>query len=205
MNFTNLLFSYQGRIGRGAFALSTLALFAVNALIAGLLQFLGLPLLAASVTLAICYPTWALSIKRAHDIGKSGWWLLGWTLAPLLATAALVLVAISGMTASMGIAVMLYLSILPLSVISGLTIYKLSFNDGEPGANVYGQTEPFLRKLFASAEDLLPPHVATPTVAPDPRPQAPASPAPATTRATPAKAKPQGFGRRAAIATPIAR
>lgn len=27
-------------------------------------------------SLAIILPTWAVSVRRLHDVGKSGWWLL---------------------------------------------------------------------------------------------------------------------------------
>ena len=28
--------------------------------------------------LAVLLPTWAVTVRRLHDIGKSGWWLLLW-------------------------------------------------------------------------------------------------------------------------------
>lgn len=42
-------------------------------LVAGLIRF---PLLASLYSLALLVPTLAVAVRRLHDIGKSGWWLL---------------------------------------------------------------------------------------------------------------------------------
>jgi uncharacterized membrane protein YhaH (DUF805 family) len=81
----SLLFSFDGRIGRKTWWLTTLAL--VGALIA--LQVVAIGLAFVSETLAMIGmvallvvaigATWAglaIQAKRWHDLGKSGWWFL---------------------------------------------------------------------------------------------------------------------------------
>lgn len=82
MNFLSLLFSLEGRIGRGQYWLGYLVLVAV-AFVAWLAVFLGLdnenivlllvPIVLAPVSLwmSIC-----IMGKRYHDRGKSAWWIL---------------------------------------------------------------------------------------------------------------------------------
>ena len=37
---------------------------------------LGYGLIYSLFSLAILLPTWAVTVRRLHDVGKSGWWLL---------------------------------------------------------------------------------------------------------------------------------
>lgn len=82
MNLLSLLFSLQGRIGRGQYWLGYLVLLAVAvvswlALFAGLgnenipLLLVPIALLPFSLWIAIC-----VMGKRYHDRGKSAWWIL---------------------------------------------------------------------------------------------------------------------------------
>lgn len=85
LTMKQLLFSFQGRIGRKAFWLTTLIATVVASLIIGAI-FTGLASSEISETelifiLAILYipMTWiglAIQIKRWHDRNKSGWWVL---------------------------------------------------------------------------------------------------------------------------------
>lgn len=81
----SLLFSFEGRIGRKTWWLATLAL--VGALVA--LQVVVLALGMASEALAMLgmlvflvfcigaiWAGLAIQVKRWHDLGKSGWWVL---------------------------------------------------------------------------------------------------------------------------------
>lgn len=76
-----LLLSFDGRIARRPYWIGVAAIFAatlVLSLVGGLLATISEPL--ASVTALAClvliYPGAALSAKRWHDRGKSGWWSL---------------------------------------------------------------------------------------------------------------------------------
>ncbi len=85
LTMKQLLFSFQGRIGRKAFWLTTLIATVVASLIIGAI-FTGLAYTEISETglifiLAILYipMTWiglAIQLKRWHDRNKSGWWVL---------------------------------------------------------------------------------------------------------------------------------
>lgn len=74
-----LLFSFDGRIGRrtwwlwGVAAMLGLALYATV-----LLRVAGVSATSTDtvVNLLLLWPAVALSVKRWHDRGKSGWWVL---------------------------------------------------------------------------------------------------------------------------------
>ena len=81
-----LLFSFEGRIGRQTYILSSLAVTFIIGVLAGLIApvvsggengggallfILLLPLLILSVWIGL-----ALAVKRFHDQEKSGWWVL---------------------------------------------------------------------------------------------------------------------------------
>lgn len=76
---------FTGRAGRKEFWMYTLASFLFS------LTFLSLSIIASTIavslgmlfallyvviSLALICPTLALSVRRLHDVGKSGWWLL---------------------------------------------------------------------------------------------------------------------------------
>ncbi len=80
-----LLFSFEGRIGRKTWWLATLSvlgvLFAAQLLMvagAAVSETMGLigAVVALLVSLACLVPAFALPVKRWHDVGKSGWWVL---------------------------------------------------------------------------------------------------------------------------------
>jgi len=80
---------FEGRASRSEFWYYTLFYFIIS-FTAGMIDvflinpMLGMPvsqagtggLLQFAVALALLVPTLAISVRRLHDIGKSGWWLL---------------------------------------------------------------------------------------------------------------------------------
>ncbi len=77
MSFSQLFFSFGGRIGRQTFWIGALSLLLLNVVIAivdvlagtqGLVLVLGY--------LVLLWPNLALTVKRWHDRDKSGWWNL---------------------------------------------------------------------------------------------------------------------------------
>ena len=88
MNWKSLLFSFEGRIGRGPYwGLFVIALLLFGGLAAfGVMSAMsgadpaaasGGASLAMSVAgLALLWPALAIQAKRWHDVDKSAWWIL---------------------------------------------------------------------------------------------------------------------------------
>ena len=97
MDFKSLLFSFQGRIGRGQFWIGTLILLAFGIVMSILISALGGSMMTnpgaspgmAAMVLYLVYVVlaiWmglAIGVKRCHDRGQSGWWMLI-TLIPVI-------------------------------------------------------------------------------------------------------------------------
>ncbi len=64
-------FGFEGRAGRSEFWYFVLVNFIVSLLFNVISATLGM-----IYSLAVLIPSIALGIRRMHDIGKSGWWLL---------------------------------------------------------------------------------------------------------------------------------
>ena len=114
MRLTELLFSFKGRIQRLYWWVATIAVGAAAGAITGILevaakssghsvvnpdtqQFEATGLFGIVVLLVGLVNLWinfALSVKRLHDRGRTGWWLVGQTLI-LAVAAVLVVVAIA--------------------------------------------------------------------------------------------------------------
>jgi uncharacterized membrane protein YhaH (DUF805 family) len=79
IDWKELLFSFDGRINRGKFWLGIAVLYAipwVAFMLAAMANSSLLWWLASVVVLILIWPGLAISIKRWHDRGKSGWWIL---------------------------------------------------------------------------------------------------------------------------------
>lgn len=78
MTFSQIYFSFDGRIGRRTFWLKgflpIVAISFVVGLIDGLAEAEGILVLIWQ--LLIIWPALALQVKRWHDRDKSGWWVL---------------------------------------------------------------------------------------------------------------------------------
>lgn len=94
MDFKALLFSFQGRIGRGPFWIGTLISIGFAIIMNILVMSIGSGVMGSGpnmlgLILYIIYLVigiWmglAIGIKRCHDRGQSGWWLLI-TLIPVI-------------------------------------------------------------------------------------------------------------------------
>jgi len=69
-DFTTAMFSFNGRLRRSHFWIGFLIIFGAS-LVLGWIPFLG-----ALISLALIWPNLAISVKRLHDMGKSGWLVL---------------------------------------------------------------------------------------------------------------------------------
>jgi uncharacterized membrane protein YhaH (DUF805 family) len=85
MDIKSLLFSFNGRIGRGPYWAVMVALIVIEIIISavapalsngnGALAIISL-LVVAVVALACIWIVFAVQVKRWHDRNKSGWWAL---------------------------------------------------------------------------------------------------------------------------------
>ena len=90
MKLRKILFSFEGRIGRGTYWLAILAVI-VAVLVVTVAPFLLDSEAAAVLMLALTsqviwllslWPMLAVGAKRLHDRNKNGWWLLAFWLLP---------------------------------------------------------------------------------------------------------------------------
>jgi len=67
LDWQKLLFSFEGRTRRSHFWIGWLICFGASA-VANML-----PIIGQFISLALIWPNLAISVKRLHDMGKSGW------------------------------------------------------------------------------------------------------------------------------------
>lgn len=85
----NLLLSLNGRIPRKTYWMFFLAIIVLNVVALALDSLIAgddidaFPLFSIIISLALIWPSIAVSVKRWHDRDKSGWWMLI-TLIPLV-------------------------------------------------------------------------------------------------------------------------
>lgn len=82
---SQIFLSFNGRITRGIYWISLFGLV-VGAVALAIAGFIAIPMLTGSndavqwlplaINLLVIWPTLAISTKRWHDRGKSGWWQL---------------------------------------------------------------------------------------------------------------------------------
>ena len=88
MNWKNLLFSFEGRVGRGPYWMFFIVMLVV---LGGLTAFSMMAVMNAEnpsnasgmaslptmiAALALIWPALAIQAKRWHDVDKSAWWIL---------------------------------------------------------------------------------------------------------------------------------
>jgi uncharacterized membrane protein YhaH (DUF805 family) len=86
MDIKSLLFSFQGRIGRGPYWAAMAGLIVIELIIMGISSALSngnggvlamiFGLVTFVVALVCIWVVFAVQVKRWHDRNKSGWWVL---------------------------------------------------------------------------------------------------------------------------------
>lgn len=143
-NFNTAMFQFEGRLRRSHFWITWGILFAAG-FVLGLI-----PIIGTFIGFALLYPQIAFQVKRLHDMGRSGWWVL----APIGANIVLGIVAIfaviGNMAANPGLyenqeasAFMEALGPLIVMIVIGIIInigwlLWLGIADSQPGRNKYG-------------------------------------------------------------------
>ncbi|MEM9494649.1 MAG: DUF805 domain-containing protein [Pseudomonadota bacterium] len=72
--------NFNDRSGRAEFWWWVLAYFGASLVVTFITGAINLHILSSLFGLALLVPSIAISIRRFHDIGKSGWWALLWLL-----------------------------------------------------------------------------------------------------------------------------
>jgi uncharacterized membrane protein YhaH (DUF805 family) len=79
IDWGSLLFSFEGRINRAKFWAGVVVIWIVMAVLAAIaygVDSSGFWVVYYIVAIAAIWPSLAIYIKRWHDRGKSGWWVL---------------------------------------------------------------------------------------------------------------------------------
>lgn len=79
----NKLFSFEGRVGRGTYWMAAIGMTVVYLILGSMLGLFsdsqtastGGSILLIVLTLAISVVSLSFSVRRWHDLGKSGWWV----------------------------------------------------------------------------------------------------------------------------------
>ena len=156
---------FSGRATRPEFwwwmlfiAVSSIVLGIIDSIIGGAIGAEDFNLLGSLFGLATLLPSFAVTTRRLHDIGKSGWWqLLWWAIWALTWVAAIIvfvaiiigfviasnwdILAIESWTELLSAAMPALLVVIAAAVVSlGLAIWIIIWlvRPGEPGANRYG-------------------------------------------------------------------
>lgn len=131
-NLVQLFFGFQGRINRAKYWIAVVVYLAVAIVL--VLVGMGMAMAGSFLVILIAVIIYipmiisgvAVGIKRLHDRGKSGWWLLLFYLAPAI---------LSGGGEAMGAGMVLSLASLAISI---WALVELGFLKGDTGANAYG-------------------------------------------------------------------
>ncbi|MBX3562143.1 MAG: DUF805 domain-containing protein [Sphingomonas sp.] len=104
------------------------------------LGFMLFIMLFGLIWLVLLVPSLAVSVRRLHDINRSGWWVGGYFLASLgLNTLSFSLLAIAVTSLESAIAAGGVMTLLVMGLfVYALVLLVFFFLDGTPGANRYG-------------------------------------------------------------------
>ncbi|KAK0332057.1 hypothetical protein LTR94_026442, partial [Friedmanniomyces endolithicus] len=69
-DFATALFSFEGRLRRSHFWIGFIILFGVSIVVG------WLPVIGFLISIALIWPNVAIAVKRLHDMGKTGWFVL---------------------------------------------------------------------------------------------------------------------------------
>ncbi len=143
MDFTSLLFSFNGRINRAKWWLAILIYFVISVII-GILMFMAgqgmiMQVISIIVQIAIFISGLAAGAKRLHDRNKSGWWLVLFYVLPIVLFGIGMVIAIAGVAGGSGSAgvlgIVLYVAGFGVLI---WALVELGCLRGTVGPNQYG-------------------------------------------------------------------
>ncbi len=134
--------NFSGRARRKEFWMFFL-FFMILSFVTGIVAAIFVPIMGLFALLifglwylALIIPTLAVTIRRFHDSGRSGWWYLA-NFAPFVPAIALPLLITSGIEPNGFFSALIWI-LFGLSVIISLVPIVLLFLNSEPGANKWG-------------------------------------------------------------------
>ena len=143
MDFTSLLFSFNGRINRAKWWLAILIYFVISVVI-GILTFMAgqgmiMQVISIIVQIAIFISGLAAGAKRLHDRNKSGWWLVLFYVLPIVLFGIGMVIAIAGVAGGSGttgvLGIVLYVAGFGVLI---WALVELGCLRGTVGPNQYG-------------------------------------------------------------------
>lgn len=105
----------------------------------GLLSLI--PILGWIIAVALILPNLAINVRRLHDVGRTGWWLLapyGFSLLGGILLGAGALVGLGGHGSSGGITAVIGAIALLGGIITGIMLFIWDLSDSKPETNQYG-------------------------------------------------------------------
>jgi uncharacterized membrane protein YhaH (DUF805 family) len=73
---TKHYFDFKGRARRSVFWWYILVVFILGIIAYIIDRLLGMQIITGLLSLALLLPNLGVSVRRLHDVGKSGWWIL---------------------------------------------------------------------------------------------------------------------------------
>ena len=133
-DFQFLYFEFGGRISRSQYWIGSIVLILVYAAIkylSGLIfpAMINAVLVIPMICFAITVPV-ALTVKRLHDRGRSGWWYLGFCIMQGLLTSALLILPKG--------TILLYCIVMLQTILTIILIIEVGILKGSTGENRYG-------------------------------------------------------------------
>jgi uncharacterized membrane protein YhaH (DUF805 family) len=144
-DWQKLLFSFEGRTRRSHFWIGWLICLGVG-VVAG-----WIPILGGLISLALIWPNLAISVKRLHDMGKTGWLVaIPWVVSIVGTIVAISMIGITAVTSAGALddedpAAIFALIGPALGLFALLALVNLGFllwiglSEGQPGSNRFGQ------------------------------------------------------------------
>ncbi|MDQ3126760.1 MAG: DUF805 domain-containing protein [Pseudomonadota bacterium] len=144
LDWQKLLFSFEGRTRRSHFWIGWLICFGAG-FVAGLI-----PIIGQLISIALIWPNLAISVKRLHDMGKSGWLVvIPWVACLIGGIAAVSMMGVSALSNASALeagdpATVMALMGPAMGIIGVIVLISLGFllwiglSEGQPGDNRYG-------------------------------------------------------------------
>lgn len=145
------LTDFKGRSRRSEFWWTVLAYYIASLIINGICTIVLPHILGAIVSMALPFLMFSLTIRRLHDTGKSGWWVVVSWAASIVLQVYIVMMQAEGILESSDVDELMgfftnpvYLIAGGISFITGLVIFVFCLLDSKPESNKYGDSPVYM-------------------------------------------------------------